>query len=506
MSAERTIANALTFSELAAKEPAWALLRAKNAPAILTVLSAVFRGDNRQVPGSELLAATAQILPEVREQTGLELKLSTEAYIEEWVRSGFLTRRAPQDALEELYELSPGAHLAHDFVEQLHTPKRAVTRSRLSNVFNSLRALEADTDPDENRAIERLERQRDELQRRIDSIRVDGVRMVDTDDAVEQAREVISLIRDLPTDFARVQSEIEREDLKLREQILTDDRRGAEVLEEFFNGLDLIDQSDAGQAFNGFYRLLLDHQESARFEATHSEVLKRDFITNLDWEEQALLWGLMTTLRSSAGAVQEAKTRLSRSLRRFVQSRENESHKGLLDSIKNVEVAALQFTKNGGKTRHTLDIDLRLTRGQFSTAASWTLRDPADFHIETNVPIHQPGHLDPQELRARLRDTEVDWGELHLAINDLVEEGQQPTVAEVLQSRPATQGLASVVGLIQLARQRGNRTEGTELLRWTSPEGKLLQARYPTYEFREYVPTVTQLWDDQPTMKDNANA
>lgn len=506
MSAQRTIANALTFSDLAAKEPAWALLRAKNAPAILTVLSAVFRGDNRQVPGSELIAATARILPEVREQTGLELKLSTEAYIEEWVRSGFLTRRAPQNAPEELYELSPGAHLAQDFVEQLHTPKRAVTRSRLSNVFNSLSALEADTDPDEDRAIERLERQRDELQRRIDSIKVDGVRTVDTGEAVEQAREVISLIRDLPTDFARVQSEIEREDMKLREQILTDDRRGAEVLGEIFTGLDLIDQSESGQAFNGFYRLLLNHQESARFEATHSEVLKRDFITSLDGEEQALLRGLMASLRSSAGAVQEAKTRLSRSLRRFVQSRENEAHKGLLNSLKDAELAALQFTRNGGKPRQRLDMELRLTRGKFSTVASWTLHDPADFRIEADVPVHQPGDLDPQELRARLRDTEVDWGELHLAINDLIAEGRQPTVAEVLKARPATQGLASVVGLIQLARERGTRTEGTEFLRWTSPEGKLLQARYTTYEFREQVPTVTHLWDPQPTTKDNAHA
>lgn len=506
MSMERTIADALMLSELAENEPAWALLRANNAPAILTVLSAVFRGDNRQVPGSELIAAASQILTQVREQTYLELKLSPEAYINNWVKEGFLTRRAPQDAAEEQYEMSPAAHLAHDFVEQLHTPKRAVTRSRLNNVFHSLRALEADTDPDENRAIDRLERQRDELQQRIDSIKTEGVRVVDPDEAIEQAREVIALIRDLPTDFARVQSEIEREDLKLREQILTDDRRGAEVLEEIFNGLDLIDQSPAGLAFNGFYRLLLDHQESARFDAAHSEILKRDFIRNLSGEEQTLLRGVMITLRSSASTVQEAKTRLSRSLRRFVQSRENEAHKGLLNSIKEAELAALQFTRNGGRTRQKLDAHLQQTGSRFKTAATWGLRDPADFHVDTDIQTRQTRELDPQDLRVRLRETEVDWSELNRAINALIEEGRQPTIAEVLDTHPATQGLASVVGLIQIARQRGTRTEGTELLRWSSPEGVALQARYSIYEFRDQVRTVPQLWDLHPTKKDNTHA
>ena len=82
-----------------------------------------------------------------------------------------------------------------------------------------------------------------------------------------------------------------------------------------------------------------------------------------------------------------------------------------------------------------------------------------------------------EALLARIRETEIDWQELTANVNAVVGERGVATIGEVLESRPATQGLASVVGLIKLGARHGERANGTELVRWNSGTGKARQAR-----------------------------
>ncbi|MEG1831701.1 MAG: DUF3375 family protein, partial [Raoultibacter sp.] len=57
------------------------------------------------------------------------------------------------------------------------------------------------------------------------------------------------------------------------------------------------------------------------------------------------------------------------------------------------------------------------------------------------------------------------------------------TIAEVLNHHPATQGIASIVGLVELALEQGISQEGEELLYWKSAEGKRYRARIPKLAF-----------------------
>ena len=56
---------------------------------------------------------------------------------------------------------------------------------------------------------------------------------------------------------------------------------------------------------------------------------------------------------------------------------------------------------------------------------------------------------------------------------------------ESLAEHPATQGLASVVGLLLLARRRGQEVAGDEAVAWTTSGGRERSARIPRFLFTD---------------------
>ena len=487
MNRTSSIAEAITLRRLAETSPAWSLLRASHAPAIVSTLATLFHGDNRTLAGSELILAVEAILIDLREQADMDLPKTATAYVSDWVKSGYLVRRSPQGSREEFYELSADAHLALDYLQQMAHPQRAVTKSRLSSLFMNLRELASETDPDEDAAVRRLEAQRDQIQARIDRIRDGNIHIISEVEAIERTREILSLVRDLPADFARVRSDIEEVDRLLRESILQEETSAAEVLDNVFRGVDLIAESDAGRAFNGFYEMFLDNEYTQSFKAALDAVSSRDFVNKLDRDERMQLRDLLDYLDDSSGQVDNSRTSLSRSMRRFVQSREAESQQALTAAINEAQKKAVEVAKRGVNARTATGFELELTTRQLQSISTWKLHDPMDYHIDRHMEVHETGKVDLEAMRARIRESEIDWDELRGAVNSVVEERGVASIQDVLEAHPATQGLASVVGLIKLAHRHGDRGDGSQLLRWESKSGKKLQARYDLYNFTQEI-------------------
>jgi hypothetical protein len=96
------------------------------------------------------------------------------------------------------------------------------------------------------------------------------------------------------------------------------------------------------------------------------------------------------------------------------------------------------------------------------------------------------------DLREQVREVEIDFDELVSNVNACLEMALERgegvvSVAEVLDSHPATQGVASVVGLMMLADEQGRRVEGVEYVSWTMPGGAPRRAAIERYEFMQEV-------------------
>lgn len=486
------IADVHTLIRLSENSPAWAILRAQNAPVVLAVLGNVFPAGNKQLAGTELMLAVDPLLTDIREQAGLDLRRTATAYVNDWVKAGFLVRRSPQGSREEFYELSTDALSALEYVRQVASPQRSVTRSRLSTLTSQLIDLAVETDPDEATVLKRLEEERARLDAQIDRVRERGVEAIGDEEAIEKTREVLALVADLPTDFARVRTDVEELDGDLRESLLQEEISAGTVLDNVFRGVDLISDSEAGKAFTGFYELLFDREQSARLDATLESILAREFIAKLTVDERMHLRDLVRTLESSSDDVHDSMTGLSRSLRRFVQSREAESQQALASAINRAQQLAARASKVVTDPSKMIGVELELTTRQPRSLSTWQLHDPADFRITSDMEVQESQEIDLAAMQDRIRESEIDWAELHDSINHGLSRQSAPSISEILGYRPATQGLASVVGLIKLAHRFGERAEGTENLHWSSGGGRW-RARYECHRFHAPVPTLPAL-------------
>ncbi|MDR1266240.1 MAG: DUF3375 domain-containing protein [Propionibacteriaceae bacterium] len=486
--ADRVMATAMRLRRaLREDDPSLALLRADLMPVQVAVLSERLGGLDRQVSSTEFLAALADDLDELR-GLGFELPRTAPAYFSDWIRSGVLIRRAGAGR-EELVELSPQAQVAVRFAAGLDARRSGVTASRLANVAELLARLARDTSPRPEERRRALLAEREALDEQIQLVEAGEFEPLGDDDALERLSEALRLALEIPGDFARVSADLESINHDLREQIINTVGSRGDVLEQIFAGVDLIDSSEAGRTFAAFYTLVLDPTRAAELDEAVSQVLSRDFSTALTNRERAFLQALLSALQRESTQVRAVMTGFSRSLRSFVQSQAFLKHRALSSAIAEARSLLLESVKGARLTTAT-GYELPATSFAPASVGSWRLNNPADVRTADPVRAQEIGELDLAELRRRVRLSEIDFKELRQAISSTLDERGPSTVGQVLAAHPATQGLASVVGLLDLAASVGQAGGGTEALTWRSAAGGSKTVTVPCHLFTH----VPQTW------------
>lgn len=444
------------------------LLRADLMPVVVAILDSRF-ADARVIGYPEFVEQVSDDLEELR-GAGFPLPRTAQDYIADWIAKGILIRRASTTAREETVELSREAIGALKFVVEAELPQSSVTSSRLTNVSSLLGSLARDSNPDASTRIEALREQAAEIEAEIARIESGDFEPLDDRLAQERLSEIMRLAGEVPGDFAKVADDLEALNSQLREQIINNDGSRGGVLDEVFAGVDLIEQSDSGRTFSAFHELLLDPVLSDRFDTAVDAVLSRPFTSEIPPTEAVFLRRFLTVLQRESTQVRSRLTDFSRSLRRFVQTQEYREHKRLAAALTRADGAAFEALRKHPPTAQ-LGRDLDLSSVQIASVGAWALKNPADQRTVDEVLAHETSALDLEELRALVRLTEIDFPELESAVADAVAELGSATVADVLERHPATQGLASIVGLYILAVEHASRAAGVEDWTWQSAAG-----------------------------------
>ncbi|WP_180359754.1 DUF3375 domain-containing protein [Miniimonas arenae] len=467
--------------------PGWALIRAENAPVAAAILGTYLAGDVRRRPAAELAELVESELDELRE-AGFDLPRTAHAYLAEWRAQGLLIRRAADESRTETYELTAEALGALRFLDQLRTPRQAATQSRLATISAALRSLAVDSDPDVTVRLTALEEERARLDERIARLRSGEEPVVDRAAAIERARDVVQLAEEVPADFARVRTELDGVNRSLRESILDGDTVQGRVLAEVFRGVDLIAESNAGRTFAAFAELVLDAEAGAAFADAVGQVLDREFARELSPAQRRFLRGLLPALVDASLEVQVTMAAFARSLRRFVHSQDYLSDRVLRRELTQTLAAALPAAATTRPWAPS-GIELSLTSVPLASVGAIQLYDPQESEVSGDVEVHEDTEVDLDALRALARETEIDMAELRAAVNDALAFARDVTIAEVLDRHGATQGVASVVGLLALAARHGvAHPEARERVEWTSVSGVPREARIPVHTFTGRVP------------------
>lgn len=496
------ISTAIALQGLKDENIAWKLLRSKRAPMIIAILDAHFAEDIRRIPVPELVSLVDIDLEDIGTRTSIEVTRSAQAYCDKWRADGFLIRRPVAQTRQETYELSSGALMAIDYAKRMLQPHRTATQSRLSIIIDQISSLALATDKDEDRRRRALIEERDHLDRQLALLDQGHVDVLDRDRAAERTRDIVSLAREIPADFVHVRNDFEHINRSLYETIINYEPGHKSILADIFDGVDEISQSASGQSFKGFYSLLRDSDLTETVQDDIDTILDSDFARELSPEERRFLRGLMRTFVDQSQEVNGVMTSFAQGLRRFVQSQNYQQERVLKQQIDRALGRAHRAIEAYACT-HPTGESLDLTSVPVMPVTRWRLKNPAEtkaaaakhpFATEIDT-------ISFEELREIARGTEVDFDELVRHVNDSLrwiflqspddarESAAVATLGDVLQRHPATQGLASIVGLVALALDQGILEDGDELLHWTMDDGRRYRARIPKLAFYKEVST-----------------
>ncbi|WP_318842849.1 DUF3375 domain-containing protein [Myceligenerans pegani] len=280
------------------QEPMLDLLHRKYAPLVVSLLSLVFTPERPTVPVADAHTEIGDALDQLRAQ-GYEFRDDGARAIPEgsardlcrqWADVGWLIRRIADDDVE-VYQLSAHAVGALEVAGRAGGTRARVSESRVRTLLDAVERLAQDADPDVLARMARLDSQIRRLQAELDQIQRTGL-IEDVPDEVllEEAENVLHLVRELPADFARVAESIKAMQRSVITGLRQDERPSQEVLREYLERAEHVSESTPeGRAFAGALRLLGDPERMDELSEHLDVVLRHRFTERLPATQRAEL-------------------------------------------------------------------------------------------------------------------------------------------------------------------------------------------------------------------------
>jgi flagellar motility protein MotE (MotC chaperone) len=431
---------------LRANSPAWRLLRAENAPLVLSFLHRVFvQGNARAVPAPDLEALLDDELYASRQRSPGSFPKGARAYLDDWARpeAGWLRKYYPDGTDEPHFDATPAVEKALAWVRSLGEREFVGTESRLNTVFELLRQIVHGTEADPTARIEELTRRRQEVEDEIERVLAGEVPLLDRSAVRDRYQQLTATAWELLSDFRQVEENFRRLDRQLREKIAGWQGGKGELLDDVLGSRESIAGSDQGRSFQAFYDFLLSQ---ARQEELAGLLDRVDALSDLA-ERDPRLRRVHYDWLDAAGRTQAVVAQLSEQLRRFLDDQAWFENRRVIDLLHEIEGSALRL-RDAPPAALTTEID----------AAAPALSLP--FERPLYAPVRKP-RLDSQDIRPAGRDEEtdptalfeqahVDPGPLRDAVRAALRRSAQATLGEIVAAAPLRQGLAELVAYLAL--------------------------------------------------------
>ena len=247
----------LSFDDVAwlrANSPAWRLLRADNAPLILSFLYRVFVEDNvRSISVAELAGRLDDELYALNEHE-TRFPKPARAYLDDWAttENAWLRKYYPDGTDEPHFDATPAVEKALQWIRILHEREFVGTESRLNTIFELLRQIVFGTETDPDARIAELRRQRQRIDDQIERIEAGEVDLLDSSAVRDRYQQFANTARDLLADFREVEENFRKLDRRLREKIAGWQGGKGELLDDVLGSRETIADSDQGRSFQAF--------------------------------------------------------------------------------------------------------------------------------------------------------------------------------------------------------------------------------------------------------------
>lgn len=461
------------------KQTAWSLLAADTGPETIAYLQALLYDEERELVESDFVDRLMRLMNQVSPDT-VTREMAAQR-VAAWRHAGFVVRSLTDRDAEPVYALSVGAFEAVRFISSQNAVRISPTESRLELLIYAFKKLVDDTDENIEKRVNRLLHEKREIDERIKALREGRISTVSDIEVQAQLSDIFAMIEALDGDFLRVRDAFMALAERIHADVMGNDETRGAILEKFFAGYDAIGESDAGRTFSSFYRFLMSDMATREIEELIDAIAERAFWKEVDERRRDALQDVQPKLKTRARETQRMMSRLAKSLRYFVQSREYQQNRRLAELIDQARKLALTAMQEN----YSPVIETGQTFVSVSSVGMSALFDPQNAGQAQELTIAQPADLDLMSLSKRLSASEINYAQLKQNIRDCLRDRSTVSIAQVLEIFPASQGLASIVGLIRLAlRYAQPPVEGQEeVVRWSDRLGMQKQGKLPRFVF-----------------------
>jgi hypothetical protein len=470
------------ISSLRKHSAGWRLLRADNAPLLLSFFARVFvDGNVRSISGPDLVSRLDDELYALNEHLGEgTFPRSAKGYLDDWAapENGWLRKYYPEGSDEPHFDVTPAVEKALSWIKSLRTRSFVGTESRLNTIFSLLRQMVFGAETDPQARLAELHRRRAGIDAEIARVQAGDIDVLDASAQRDRYQQFTTTARELLSDFREVEANFRHLDRELRERIAGWTGSKGELLDDILGSRETIADSDQGKSFRAFYDLLLSH---ARQEELTELIAKVQQLQELG-EPDARIRHIHYDWLEAGERTQATVRQLSEHLRRFLDDQVWFENRRVIDILRSIEASALKLREDRGATRLTMPID--------GTSPTVTLpmerplyRPVAKAAIDsTSV---RPGE-DDFDAPALFDQVHVDPARLSLAVRRALSSRPQVGLAQLISEQPLEQGLAELVTYLSLT-DPGFRVvfdEGArQQVSWQDEDGRLRSAELPGVVF-----------------------
>lgn len=426
--------------------PTVKLLKADNAPLIISFLYLVFKNRNKiTLSNGELISKLSDFIKNLRQIHGEQVYPDTASnYLNSWANDHYLRKYYPPESDEPVFDLTPGTEKALDWIRDLDRKEFVGTESRLLSIFSLLKEIVTKSHDNPEERIQDLEKQKEQIEQEIKMVKAGQMERLNPTRIKERYFEVEDTAHKLLSDFRQVEYNFRELDVAARKNIIESDLRKGGLLEIVFKDQDFIWESDQGKSFQAFWEFLMSQNKQDELNKLIKYVINLPEIQGI--RQENFIERLKVNLIEAGDKIYQTNSLLVEQLRKYLDDKTYLENKRIADIIKEIESNAIRVKDHPPVEKAFCELedkpqlDFFLERPLFSPPKNPVI---ANNTIEEGKALVDMSHLYEQQY--------IDPEELKLKIRKMLNDSTQVTLKQVTEKFPVEKGLAELITYFSIA-------------------------------------------------------
>lgn len=372
-------------------------------------------------------------------------------YIDKWIDAHYLRNVMDDQTREPLVFLSKHIEKVFRILDMLVEREFVGTESKFRDIFNKLRDLIENANPDtDNRLIE-LEKKKQAIEEEIRRIKADGYVNTYEDYQIKSRFEEISrLAGELVSDFREVEDNFKNITRKIYEKQQEQELSKGQLISETFDALFELRSTDQGKSFYAFWQFMLDDRSQEELQHLTRTVYQVLEDRGIEYSGK-MLRRLKSLLHQTGRKVLEKNDLLADKLSREIVAKDASESRAFRELMNSIRQDALKLAGANLQRKEWISFE-----GD-STIYLPMERKPGE-KSENDSFVSMPGvataALQDMDQLSRLYNADlIDKKILLQNIKSLLKEKSQVSLKEVSETFPLQKGLAELLAYISLLSQ-----------------------------------------------------